>query len=214
MNKKDLYEMKVFAVDDHQSLTDLVKNLLEEIGFDNLVEFSKSADLFVALESGNIPDLILSDIMMPDINGYELCKRIKSNPKWCEIPIIMITAADSRHSEPLRLSFEAGAMDYIQKPINHVIFHARVKSALIIERQKKQLKQALKDVTTLQGLLPICSYCKKIRDEKDKWSDIDEYVSKHSNVQFSHSCCPDCYQNIVKPELDDLKEKRKQRLSS
>ena len=207
MKTTDLFSMMIFTIDDEEYNTLLIEELLLEAGFENIKKFKKSQQLFDTLDSGIIPDLILSDIMMPDMDGYQLCKKIKSNKSWNHIPIIMITAAQMANSEPLRLSFEAGAMDFIPKPINEIELIARVKSALIIEKQRKELIRALHEVTTLQGLLPICSYCKKIRDDHDYWSDIDEYVASHADVKFSHSCCPDCYENIVKPELMELKNK-------
>ena len=69
----------------------------------------------------------------------------------------------------------------------------------------KALEDALARVKQLQGLLPICSYCKKIRDDQNYWQQVENYISEHSEAQFSHSICPDCYERRVKPELDQLR---------
>ena len=68
----------------------------------------------------------------------------------------------------------------------------------------RRLEQALANVKQLQGLLPICSYCKRIRDDRNYWQQVESYISVHSGVQFSHSYCPDCYDKHVKPQLDAL----------
>jgi phosphoserine phosphatase RsbU/P len=67
------------------------------------------------------------------------------------------------------------------------------------------LEEALARVKQLQGLLPICSYCKKIRDDRNYWQQVESYISEHSEAQFSHSICPECYEGRVKPELDQLR---------
>ena len=66
----------------------------------------------------------------------------------------------------------------------------------------KKLQAALAEVGTLQGILPICSYCKRIRDDENYWESVDNYISRHTNTQFTHSICPSCYQNVVEPQLE------------
>ena len=70
------------------------------------------------------------------------------------------------------------------------------------ERLVKELQAALAEVGTLQGILPICSYCKRVRDDENYWESVDNYISRHTNTQFTHSICPSCYRNIVEPQLD------------
>ena len=65
----------------------------------------------------------------------------------------------------------------------------------------QQLQNALAEVRTLQGILPICSYCKRVRDDQNYWESVDAYISRHTNTQFSHSICPNCYRNVVENEL-------------
>ena len=80
--------------------------------------------------------------------------------------------------------------------------------AQVLELQKNladrvsELEEALAQVKQLQGLLPICSYCKKIRDEQNYWQRIDSYLMEHADVMFSHGICPDCYQKVVQPKLE------------
>jgi sigma-B regulation protein RsbU (phosphoserine phosphatase) len=73
----------------------------------------------------------------------------------------------------------------------------------------RALEEALARVKLLQGLLPICSYCKKIRDDQNYWQQVESYIAEHSQAQFSHSICPDCYEKLVKPELDQLRRQQR-----
>jgi PAS domain S-box-containing protein len=77
------------------------------------------------------------------------------------------------------------------------------------EQQKliKELQDALAEVRTLREFLPICSYCRKVRDDQNYWSQIDSYISEHTSTKFSHGICPDCYEKTVKPELNEMKRK-------
>jgi len=73
----------------------------------------------------------------------------------------------------------------------------------------RELEDALSQVKRLQGLLPICSYCKKIRTDQDYWEQVEDYLSEHTEVQFSHGICPHCYEQYVKPKLEQLRRQRK-----
>lgn len=72
------------------------------------------------------------------------------------------------------------------------------------ERLVTELRAALAEVRTLQGILPICSYCKKVRDDRDYWLTVEQYFSRHTNTLLSHSICPDCVKSIIEPELGRL----------
>jgi CheY-like chemotaxis protein len=207
MNEK-LKSMRIFTVDNDKFNVQLILALLQEAGYKNIKGFYSGDDMLNALES-DLPDLILSDIMMPEMNGYELCEIIKKNPLWQHIPVIMITAATRTSHDSLKLSFDSGAMDFISKPVDNIELNARVTSALKLEYQRQQLEIALEEVKQLKGLLPICSYCKKIRSDDDYWHEIENYISKHSEAEFSHSICPTCYTKFVVPELEEARKKFK-----
>jgi len=153
------------------------------------------------------PDLILLDIMMPAVDGYTLCRRIKSVEDKKDIPIIFITA--KTNPEDLIKGFELGAVDYITKPFNAAELSARVRTHIALYRTQKrneflikELRTALAQVKSLSGLLPICSSCKKIRDDAGYWSQVDTYISEHSEVRFSHGICPACVR-IQYPDIAD-----------
>jgi DNA-binding response OmpR family regulator len=113
--------------------------------------------------------------------------------------------------EDIVAGLAAGADDYITKPFDIQELRARVQVGLrIVELQEslsvriKELEDALAQVKQLRGLLPICSYCKKIRDDQNYWQKVESYLSQHSEARVSHSVCPECYEQIVKPELEKL----------
>jgi DNA-binding response OmpR family regulator len=115
------------------------------------------------------------------------------------------------NTEDLVAGFEAGADEYIVKPFDLAELRVRLQAgARIVELQQKleervrDLESALSRVKQLQGLLPICAYCKRIRNDQNYWQQVEAYVSQRSEAEFSHSICPDCYESVVKPELTAL----------
>jgi phosphoserine phosphatase RsbU/P len=106
---------------------------------------------------------------------------------------------------------EAGADDYLKKPYRNDELKARLSAGLrvaTLERQLAdrvaQLEESLSQVRRLHGLLPICSYCKKIRDDKNSWQQIEVYVSEHSEASFSHGICPSCLTTVIERELGEM----------
>lgn len=122
------------------------------------------------------PSLILLDIMMPKLNGYEVCEKLKNDVQYQHIPVIFITA--KAETKDIVKGFDVGGVDYVTKPFIAEELLARVKTHV-------QMK-------TLKGLLPVCSNCKKIRDDKGYWNQIEGYIEKYSQVKFSHGMCPEC----------------------
>jgi DNA-binding response OmpR family regulator len=206
----DLHQMQIYAVDDDMINLKLLKTILSQNQFER-VQLIYSGEELLREINNFLPDLILLDIMMPNMSGYEALEKIKSKSEWKHIPVIMITAAPlEEEMEPLRTSFELGAMDYISKPFSAIELIMRVKSALFLEKQRKDLEEALLTIKSLEKLLPICSYCKKIRSDESFWEEVEVYISDHTDTMFSHSICPDCYEVHIKPQLDALKAKNEE----
>jgi sigma-B regulation protein RsbU (phosphoserine phosphatase) len=167
------------------------------------------------LQSDDPPSLAILDWMMPGLDGLQICRKIRDIPTTTPPYLILLTAKGRR--EDIVTGLQAGADDYVTKPFDREELHARVQVGMrIIELQHsladrvKALEEALARVKQLQGLLPICSYCKKIRDDQNYWQQVENYISKHSEAQFSHSICPDCYESLVRPELDQLRRTQNQ----
>lgn len=164
----DLQGMLIYIVDDDLNNLTLVSAVLGQCNYNRLVEVS-SGERLMQLVDQQVPDLILLDIMMPGISGFDVLELLRAKPATQFIPIIMLTAANlyDKNMESLRKSFELGACDYINKPFTRVELEMRVKAALRMEKHRQMLKAALVKIHTLEKLLPICSYCKKVRNDDD-----------------------------------------------
>lgn len=154
------------------------------------------AEVLEAVQA-ELPDLILLDIGLPDLDGYTICRRLKADPRSANIPIIFLTSRDE--PEDVARGFEAGGVDYITKPFEALELQARVTCHLAQKRWSDaeraliaELEAALANVRTLSGLIPICAWCKQVRDDQGFWQQVESYVAEHSRAEFSHSVCPDC----------------------
>jgi CheY-like chemotaxis protein len=160
------------------------------------------------------PDLILLDVMMPGIDGFETCRRLKADSATREIPVIFMTALSDLIDEVKGL--ELGAVDYIIKPFQIETMLARINTHLTVVKLQTQLQTrvqeleaALDKVKLLSGMLPICANCKNIRDDKGYWHQVEVYIHNHSEADFSHGLCPDCAKKLY-PELYKKLVQRKQ----
>ncbi|MCP4153372.1 MAG: response regulator [bacterium] len=153
------------------------------------------------------PDLILLDVMMPDMDGFEVCAKLKESKATRELPIIFLTA--KTETEDIVKGFSIGAMDYVTKPFNSAELLSRVHTHISLKRSRDRerdligkLREALTKVKLLSGLLPMCFHCKKIRDDKGYWQQVEEYIGEHSEAHFSHSLCPQCVRKLY-PDMAD-----------
>ncbi len=155
------------------------------------------------------PDLILLDVMMPGLSGFELCVQLKSREATRAIPIIFVTCLqDEKHEGE---GFALGAVDFIRKPFSPITVLARVKTHLELKQHRDYLEKLLRERTEklskvkaemkiLSGLLPICAACKKIRDDHGYWNKLESYIERHSEAAFTHGICEQCAQ-ARNPEL-------------
>lgn len=151
------------------------------------------------------PAIAILDWMMPGIDGVEVCRRARAIQSPTPTYLILLTAKSEKGD--IVQGLEAGADDYVTKPFDRQELHARIKVGLRVSELQRNLADRIADleaaltrVTQLQGLLPICSYCKKVRDDQNYWQQVDSYISKHSEIEFSHSICPTCYDRLLKNE--------------
>ncbi len=168
----------VLVVDDNLHNLQFLGNILGKNGYEPTMT-RNGAQALLFLEKRQ-PDLILLDIMMPVMDGYEVCKRLKMDVGLKDIPVIFITAKTA--PEDIVKGFEAGAVDYITKPFNSAELLARVKTHI--------------EMKILRGMIPICAKCKKIRDDHGFWKQLEVFIETYSEVTFSHGICPDCMDSL------------------
>ena len=200
--------MRVLIADDEATTRHLIQVTLGNWGFEVLVA-EEGAGALRILKGSNPPEIALLDWVMPGIDGLEVCRRMRAAQLSAPTYLILITARGGL--ENVVQGLEAGADDYVTKPFDPRELHARLHAgARVVQLQKallernQALEEALKRVKLLQGLLPICSYCKKIRNDRNYWEQVDAYVASHSEAQFSHGVCPDCFEVHLKPQLERL----------
>ncbi len=138
--------------------------------------------------------LVVSDWMMPDSDGLDLCRRIRGGRREEYTYFILLTSV-SRTRETIHSAAEAGVDDFLNKPINPDDMWMRLRVAGRILNYAGQVRQ-------LESLIPICAYCKKVRDDSNLWQAVDSYLSQQTGKDLSHSICPDCLARVLKEEVD------------
>jgi DNA-binding response OmpR family regulator len=221
---------KLLIVDDLPANIKVLGNSLQRDEY--LISFTTSGEEAIDMAMKNGFDLILLDIMMPGMDGFEVCKHLKAENRTRQIPIIFITARTGKRD--IVRGFQAGAVDYITKPFNAAELVARVQTHLELKHSKQiiqnqaeelswtnkrlmkknqKLEQALAEIETLKGLLPVCSNCHKIRksnsDSKlqSSWISFEAYLHEHTAAEVTHSICPQCmaelYPDLYGKDQDD-----------
>jgi len=199
--------MKILIAEDDPVSRRILEATLVKWGYE-VATTSNGSEAWEALTAPDAPRLAILDWMMPEIDGVEICRRVRRRADQGALHIILLTARGRK--EDVIAGLQAGADDYVTKPFDQEELKARVQVGLrIVDLQTMlaarvaELEDALARVRQLRGLLPICSYCKKVRDDSNYWQQVEQYVSLHADVQFSHGICPDCYRKVVEPQLDD-----------
>ena len=188
--------MRILIAEDDLTSRTILQAILAKWGF-TTVTAGDGLAAWTILEGPEAPRLILLDWMMPGLDGVEICRRVRETGTTQPPYIILLTALGetNRIVEGLR----AGADDYITKPYNQEELRARIEVGVRIltlqeslAQRVEELEAALDHVRKLQGILPICMHCHKIRNDQESWERIEKYITEHSEAQFSHSICPDC----------------------
>jgi DNA-binding response OmpR family regulator len=187
--------MRILAVEDDPVSRRILTATLERQGHEVvLAQDGQEAWERFAVEP---PEVVITDWMMPRMDGLELIRRIRARDGGRYAYLIMLTALRGRTSYLEGMA--AGADDFVTKPFDKEELRARLAVAARVLGLQREVKQ-------LEGLLPICTYCKRIRDEADAWSQVEEYVGRRTEAQFSHGICPDCYDRHLKPQLESAQQ--------
>jgi DNA-binding response OmpR family regulator len=201
--------MRTLIAEDNPTTRLMLELTLTDWGYE-VVATCDGLQAWQALQAEDAPRLVLLDWSMPYLDGVDVCQRIRQRPNSQTTYVILVTARGEK--EDIVAGLQAGADDYITKPFDPDELRARLQAGVrIVELQQslaervRELEEALTRVKQLHGLLPICAYCKKIRDDRNYWQQLEAYISSHSEAQFSHGVCPDCYERVVKPEMEAVR---------
>ena len=192
--------MKVLVAEDDAVVLHLVQRLLEK---DFEVELARNGEqAWRALARDDGPRLAVVDWQMPLLDGTEICRRAR---ELREPAYLLLLTGTRKSSADVVTGFEAGADDYVTKPFNGAELRARVevgRRMLQLQRSLSQrvteLEAALARVQRLEGLLPICSWCKRIRDDHNYWQKLETYFSERSGATFTHGICPECSAKLAR----------------
>ncbi|MDO8543674.1 MAG: response regulator [Opitutaceae bacterium] len=187
--------MKILAVEDDAVARAVLRQALRRLGHD-AVEAHDGEAAWELLQHEPVR-VVVSDWTMPRCDGLDLCRRIRGRVRADYIYFILLTSRDASN-ENQTAAADAGVDDFLTKPLDLPELWTRLRVAERILKYTTQVRQ-------LEEMLPICSYCKKIRDDQNYWQQLEGYISERTGSDFSHSVCPDCYTRIVLPELAEMR---------
>ena len=203
--------MHVLIAEDDRITGEILARTLQRWGHDTTL-VADGARAWDALSAATAPTLAILDWMMPEMDGPDICRRVRTERPDANMYLLLVTAREGRSDVVAGL--DAGADDYIIKPFDPEELRARIAVGVrVLGLQQKlaerviELQAALSNVKQLRGLLPICSYCKRIRGDDQYWQQVEGYIAQHSDAQFSHGICPTCYVAVT-AELDAAAAKR------
>lgn len=198
---------RVLIADDDLVHCKMLAKMLTPLGLD--IEIHHDGEAAYASLLANPPHVAILDWNMPGVDGVEICRRLRAQTKKAPTYVLMLTGRED--IADLVLALEAGADDYLAKPAQKDELRARIMNGLrmidlqlTLARRVQELEEALANVKMLQGLLPICSYCKSVRNDDNYWQKVEAYFAEHADVRFSHGICPGCFESIVEPQLRAL----------
>jgi len=187
--------VKILAVEDDAVSRAVLRKALRRLNHE-VIEAGDGAAAWEKLQAEPVR-VVVSDWMMPIADGLDLCRRIRARPGKDYIYFILLTSRDATE-ENQRAAADAGVDDFLTKPLDFPELWTRLRVAERILHYTTQVRQ-------LEELLPICSYCKKIRDDQNYWQQMEGYINERTGSEFSHSVCPDCYTRVIVPELEQIK---------
>jgi sigma-B regulation protein RsbU (phosphoserine phosphatase) len=197
--------MKILIAEDDPTSRQILKITLDNLGYEVVVACDGS-EAWRAFQTDDSPRLAILDWMMPGMDGMEVCRKVRESGAPM-VYIILLTAKDRK--EDIASALDAGADDYVVKPFEReeLLARIRVGERMValqsgLAERVQELQEALSHIKTLQGILPICMHCHKIRDDHDAWQKLEQYVTEHSGAQFSHGLCPECMEKYY-PDTDE-----------
>ncbi|HEY4248411.1 MAG TPA: response regulator [Lacunisphaera sp.] len=185
--------MKVLIAEDDTIASRVLEAALRKLGHEVLMaNDGESAWQILQTESVRA---VVSDWQMPRLDGLDLCRRVRKR-EGDYVYFILLTHMEASEKN-LEEATDAGVDDFLAKPINSIQLWMRLRVA-------ERILGFTTEVRQLESFLPICGYCKKVRDDKNYWQQIEEYINTRTGTNFSHGVCPDCIEKVLRPQLAKL----------
>lgn len=198
--------MKILAADDDAVSRRLLTLLLQRWGHE-VVTASDGEKAWEIMQQPDAPRIAVLDWMMPGLDGVEVCRRVRAANKDYSY-LILLTAKEQKSD--IVEGLEGGADDYVTKPYNQAELRARISTGERIIRLEVELANKIREIRAstehvheLQGMIPICMHCKRIRNEGETWEKVEDYFHKHAGTDFSHALCDDCLQKYYGDDEDE-----------
>ncbi len=185
--------MKIIAVEDDPVALIVLEDTLKSLGHE--VVLAQEGEVAWAKLQAQDCRVVVCDWNMPKLDGLGLCQRIRAQP-GNYVYFILLTSNEATTAHRDR-AMEAGVDDFLSKPVDREDLKVRLHVA-------NRILQYTTHIQTLESLIPICSYCKNVRDDQSYWKRIENYLSELTGASCSHSVCPDCYKKYVIPQFEEL----------
>jgi sigma-B regulation protein RsbU (phosphoserine phosphatase) len=193
--------MKVLIAEDDEVSRIVLSRMLQKWGHE-VVATLDGRSAYEILEGEDAPGIAILDWMMPEMDGLEVCRRLRQLNRAEPPYVILLTARDQ--TDDIVAGLDSGANDYVVKPYDWRELKSRLRVGermVTLQRDLagriRELQYAMAKIHELQELIPICSYCKKVRDDRNYWEQVESYISTRTGVQFSHGVCPQCYTKVI-----------------
>ncbi len=193
--------MKVLIAEDDEVSRIVLSRMLQKWGHEVVATVDGRA-AYEILEGEDAPSIAILDWMMPEMDGLEVCRKLRQLNRSEPTYVILLTARDQ--TDDIVAGLDSGANDYVVKPYDwrELSSRLRVGERMValqhdLAGRIRELQYAMAKIHELQELIPICSYCKRIRDDRNYWQQVESYISTRTGAQFSHGVCPECYAKVI-----------------
>jgi DNA-binding response OmpR family regulator len=199
--------MRILIAEDDATSRIVLATVLKKDGY-NVTATDDGGAAWEVLQMADAPRLAILDLMMPGIDGLELVRRVRAIPSAAP-PYLIIVSTKSEKVDVIA-ALDAGANDYLTKPFDPGELRARIEVGrrmiemrFELNEKVEELSQALAEVRTLKGIVPICANCKNVRDDQGYWNRVETYLNEHTEADFTHAVCPDCMKRLYPQFKDD-----------
>lgn len=196
---------RILVADDDPVIRRVIQRAIEVGGW-AVQTAADGNEAWEALQSADPPRIAVLDWQMPGLEGIEVCRRVRERTNERYVYLLMLTART--RTEDVVVALDAGADDYIMKPFHAEELRSRLRVAARIIRLEASVEDRVRELegerrrsAQLEGLLPICMHCKRIRDEHQHWSPLEEYIGQRTEATFTHGLCEDCHRRVHDEEV-------------